>query len=116
MRRMVTNKEIEKLGGPKLYKHVAYGDWNAQGDIISVKFEFITTRKESLNGVLINSFTNFINGWISQYDQGEWGYPGAILSKEEIYFYNAVHQEISYLDTSYTPSEGKFESDTVTEL
>ena len=116
MRRMVTDAEIEKLGGTKLYKHVAYGDFNSQGDICSIKFELITTRKESLNGVLIDNFDNFISGTVA-ISEGEWLEPGFILSKgPSKAFYVPTWDAIARLDTSYTPSEGKFESDTVTEL
>ena len=109
MRRMVTNAEIEKLGGTKLYKHKATFYVNIDGDDISVKAEFITANGESLAGETIEIMAPI--GGILIYDYTY--YPLFYLDEYSCFFYNTDSQEIAYFAVG---GSGKFSADIVEAL
>ena len=109
MRRMVTNAEIEKLGGTKLYKHKVSFDVSGDEEDIEVDAEFITASGESLAGKSIEAMAPI--GGILTYDYTYC--PLFYLDAYACLFYNINYQEISYLSVS---GSGKFSADTVEAL
>lgn len=116
------NKGIESgqveipAGGTQLYKHVATGKLNVQGDIYTFRFTFITTRKTSLVGVSIDTFSNFISGTAALRD-GEYLAPGIIASMGEynICIYVPTWEQIAS-NMVADEENPNFLTDTVTEL
>lgn len=113
MRRMVTNAEIEKLGGTKLYKHTVTLEENMSGDVEEIEMVFITTSSESLANTDIYELNDFISGY--KVVDGEDGYIGFVLGKQLytslIYYMDSYSGSIVALDT-YGTTE-KFLTDKV---
>ena len=112
MRRMVTNAEIKKLGGTKLYKHTVTLEENMQGDVEEIEMVFITTSSESLANTDIYELNDFISGY--KVVDGEDGYIGIVLGKPlygSAIRYMDGNGSITSLDTSSTTE--KFLTDKV---
>jgi hypothetical protein len=108
MRRMVTNAEIEKLGGTKLYKHNVTFHMGWSGDYGPVEAEFVTTDGESLAGK--SSDIEFLSGTLS-YNYNY--HPIIYISNYNIVFYSMDNYEIS---GDAEIENGKFLTDTVEAL
>jgi len=108
MRRMVTDAEIEKLGGTKLYKHNVTFNMGWGGEYEPVRAEFVTTDGESLAGK--SSDIEFLSGTLT-YNYNY--HPIFYVTSTYLYFYNMDNNEIS-VDAEI--ENGKFLTDTVEAL
>lgn len=106
MRRMVTNAEIEKLGGTKLYKHTVTFNFGWTGEYEEVEADFITLSGESLAGKSAN--IEFLSGILTY----NYMYHPIIFinSGTTLIFFNVDNNELS---ADGEIENGKFLTDTV---
>lgn len=117
MRRMVTQEQLNSLGGSKLYKHtVTFGIDVGEEEPWIVTAIFVTNDGNSLVDKEVYEFNDFISGWLKM-GEGESAYQTSILAKptwDSVYHYYNVEDtsiEALAIDLSAT-----FLSDNVEEL
>lgn len=117
MRRMVTQEQLNSLGGSKLYKHtVTFGIDVGEEEPWIVTAIFVTNDGDSLLGQEVYEFNDFISGWLKM-GEGESAYQTSILAKltyDSNYLYYNV--ENSSIETLSIDLSATFLSDNVEEL
>ena len=115
MRRMVTNAEIEKLGGTKLYKHTVKLDTDIQDEEpFEVTLEIISLSNESFAGKQPYEINDDIfSGVYLYWDEGYWRLPILFISLSNGYIeYNGINGR----DSLVPYEDGAFKTDTVVAL